>query len=386
MKVKVAIVTRQMVMGGIEKALIAMLESMSEQEYDVTVLVMAKGGELFNEIPNWVKVRCLYGDENTTLKKLTKTIKDKNINKAIKILYYTILCKKTKSIFKQEYYHSKMLGLEKEEYDIAVSYHVPASFPVVYVLNNIKSKKKIAWIHSDVSQYKDYMKLYDKYYYRFDSILCVSKYGAQKFIEMYPSLKQKTEVFYNIIHKDRIKYLAKEKENFDEDFKGIKILTVGRLSTQKGQDLIPSILLQLKKKGHNVRWYCIGDGELRPELEKSIKKYNLEKDFVLLGTMKNPYSYIKNCDIYVQPSRHEGYCITLAEARIFNKPIVTTDFVGAREQIVDKENGLIVKCNEEELYLAIVRLIEDKSLKDKFIANLSRQIDNQENNISRIFS
>ena len=102
--------------------------------------------------------------------------------------------------------------------------------------------------------------------------------------------------------------------------------------------------------------------------------------------MKNPYSYIKNCDIYVQPSRHEGYCITLAEARIFNKPIVTTDFVGAREQIVDKENGLIVKCNEEELYLAIVRLIEDKSLKDKFIANLSRQIDNQENNISRIFS
>ncbi len=60
MKEKVAIVTRQMVMGGIEKALIAMLESIDHEKYDITVFVMVKGGELYNHVPKWVKVECIY--------------------------------------------------------------------------------------------------------------------------------------------------------------------------------------------------------------------------------------------------------------------------------------------------------------------------------------
>ena len=44
---------------------------------------------------------------------------------------------------------------------------------------------------------------------------------------------------------------------------------------------------------------------------------NLNNNIILLGNKNNPYPFFKDCDIYVQPSRHEGYCITLAEARIF---------------------------------------------------------------------
>ena len=112
-----------------------------------------------------------------------------------------------------------------------------------------------------------------------------------------------------------------------------------------------------------------------------IKKNNLEEHFILLGTKNNPYPYIKQCDIYVQPSRHEGYCITLAEARAFNKPIITTDFVGAREQIENGHDGLITKFDETEIYNAIKKLISNNTLCDKFRNNLKRK---EVNTISEI--
>lgn len=370
---KVVIVTRQMVMGGIEKALISMLEAMDQNKYDVTVLVMAKEGQLFKDIPNWVKVRCLYGNEKTTIEKIMKYIKLKDIKRVIKIIYYTVLSKTSNSVFKKSIYDSKMLPIEDEEYDIAISYHVPASFPVIYVSNNIKANNKIAWIHSDVSQYEDYMKLYSKYYDNFNKIMCVSKDALEKFIEMFPKLEHNTKVCYNLISRSRINYMSNKEKGFQDDFNGIRILTVGRLTEQKGQDLIPEILEGLKTDNYDIRWYCIGDGDKREGLEESIKEKKLENDLILLGTKLNPYPFIKECDIYVQPSRHEGYCITLAEARVLNKPIVTTDFIGARDQIVNNKTGIIVRFDKNEISNAIIKLIENKGTRNKLVENLRKE-------------
>jgi glycosyltransferase involved in cell wall biosynthesis len=141
---------------------------------------------------------------------------------------------------------------------------------------------------------------------------------------------------------------------------------------------INNIQFMLLDDNLNLRWYLIGDGEEKENLEYLIKKNNLADRIILLGTIVNPYPYFKECDIYVQPSRHEGYCITLAEARLFNKAIVTTDSVGAKEQIVDGETGLIVKFDKFEIYNAIKKIIENKQLgiyitdnlkKDNLIAN-----------------
>ena len=78
--------------------------------------------------------------------------------------------------------------------------------------------------------------------------------------------------------------------------------------------------------------------------------------------MTNPYPFMNECDIYVQTSRHEGYCITLAEARCFNKPIVTTNFTGSSEQIKNYKTGLIVNFDIDEIYSAIKELLDDNSL------------------------
>ncbi|MDR4216127.1 hypothetical protein COJ92_12155 [Priestia megaterium] len=201
---------------------------------------------------------------------------------------------------------------------------------------------------------------------------------------MYPNLKEKTTVFYNIIDERKLETMTVKSEGFNDQFNGTRILTVGRLTSQKGQDIIPRVLIKLKAEGINVRWYCLGDGENRSELQNLIKKHNLEEYFILLGIKNNPYPYVKECDIYVQLSRHEGYCITLAEARAFNKPIVTTDFVGAREQIEHGENGLITKFDEKELFSAIKVLIENVNLRYEFENNFKKENVNTTSEIKKL--
>ncbi|WP_042401346.1 glycosyltransferase [Clostridium saudiense] len=372
---KIAIVTRKMITGGIEKALISMLEIMLKDKFDITLFVMARGGEFEEYIPKQVKIKCLYGEEKSIKEKIIGKLKRADIIGAIKIPLYTALAIKAKKGYEQERYLSKILPKQTEKFDLAIAYHTPASFPVIYVSEHLNAKKKVAWIHSDVEVYKNELENYIDYYEKFEKIYCVSKYGKDKFDNQYHKMKNKTDVIYNIINNEQIYNLADEYKAFEDNFDGIRILTVGRLTKQKGTDIIPKIIYTILENRFNIRWYVVGDGEERENIINEIKVLGLEERLILVGTKNNPYPYFKECDIYVQPSRHEGYCLTLAEAKRFNKPIVTTDFVGAVEQIKNNETGLIVRFDEREIEESIIKIIEDDELRDKFILNLNKYRD-----------
>ena len=168
-----------------------------------------------------------------------------------------------------------------------------------------------------------------------------------------------------------IKRLANE-ERFIDEFKGVRILTVGRISKEKGQQLTVPVLAKLKAEGYKARWYCIGDGNYRNHIEDLIKKYDLEDDYIILGSKSNPYPYMKDCDIYVQPSLHEGYCITLAEARCFDNPIIATDFTGAREQLVETGCGLVSDISEDGIYTKIKEILDNSKLNNEIKSNLKK--------------
>lgn len=225
-------------------------------------------------------------------------------------------------------------------------------------------------MHFDVSKHSFNKKLYKKLYEKYDKIFVVSNQGKNKLIDVIPGIKEKTDVFLNIISKNLIKEMAKDNIKLDDNYNGTKIVTVGRLSVEKGQDLAIETLKKLRQERFDVRWYCVGDGNSRLDYEKLIKTYNLEEQFILMGAKTNPYPYIEDADIYVQTSRHEGYCLTLAEAKCLNKPIVTTNFIGAYEQIENGYNGLISDCSEDSLYENIKILIEDKHKSEIFVNNL----------------
>ena len=370
MKKKIAIVTRRLIAGGIEKSLISMLRQLDKEKFEVTVFVMGSGGEFEKFIPSWVEIINIYGEENSVKDKILNSIKKLHLIDAAKIPYIYYKVSKARPGKEQEDYLNRLVKPSEKEYDIAIAYHVPASYPVIFVAEKLNAKKKIAWIHSDVEVYKNELNNYIKYYENFDRIVCVSKYGKKKFDMQYPYLSNKTEVIYNIVDINEIIERSNEKIKLEFNSNYINLLTVGRLTEQKGYDLIPYVVNKLKEKRVKFKWYIIGEGELRSKLEEQIISLNLQEDIILLGSLDNPYPYFKNCDIYVQPSRHEGYCITLAEARIFNKPIVTTNFVGALEQITNNETGLVVSFNISELVTAIYKLITNKELRIKFSNNL----------------
>ncbi|HAT4249000.1 TPA: glycosyltransferase [Clostridium perfringens] len=354
--------------GGTEKALINMLHELQKEKYKVTVLLLEKYGGFLNQIPDWVEVK--YLDEYKNLKKYIneppiKSVKELLIKKEY-INAFNFFLSYCISKLKDDisYYYKYLLKdvSDLEEYDIAVAYAGPMDFITYFIANKIRAKKRVQWIHFDISKIGFNKRFAENMYSKFDKIFVVSEEGKNKLNLLIPSLSGKTEVFFNIISSTFIKNMAENEEGFNDNYNGIRILTVGRLSREKGQDITISVLEKLIKQGYEVRWYCIGEGNMRKELEDMIKNKNLQDNYILLGSKRNPYPFMKECDIYVQSSRHEGYCITLAEARCFNNPIITTNFIGANEQIIHEKNGLICECNENEIYKAIKKIIGDKEV------------------------
>ena len=179
--------------------------------------------------------------------------------------------------------------------------------------------------------------------------------------------------------------MSKNEKSFDDLFDGVRILTVGRLSKEKGQELTINVLARLKNEGYKVRWYCIGDGPEKDNYRNRIKSLDIENDYILLGSKLNPYPFMKDCDIYVQPSKHEGYCITLGEARCFNNPIVTTNFTGANEQIKNEITGLVCDISEEGVYKSVKRLLDDKKLYGEIRRNLKSDIVDSTSEVAKLY-
>lgn len=368
--------------GGTEKALLNMISEIPKDEYEITILMLEEYGGFLNYIPRDVHIEYLKG--YTKIKRILNQppyklflyfLKACKLIKAFNIMSLHLLSKIMRErsiIFK--YVLKDYKNIEKE-FDVAVAYAGPMDFISYFVINKIKARRKIQWIHFDVTKIGFNHKFAAKIYKNFDKIFVVSEEGKNKLVKMLPSLQKKTEVFENYLSPENVRKMADNGEGFGDNFDGVRILTVGRLSKEKGQDIAISALAKLKQIGYNVRWYCIGEGNERKYYEKQIREYGLRKDFVLLGSIPNPYPFMKQCDLYVQTSRHEGYCITLAEARCLLKPIITTNFTGAREQIKHEKTGLIIDCNELEIYNAINKLLSNAKMLERFSNNLAMELD-----------
>ncbi len=395
MKKKILFMIINMNVGGTEKALLNMISVMPKEQYDITLLMLEKNGGYLNYIPNWVNLE--YLESYDKIKGLINNpprvssldfLRKGKVIDALNIMAIHLISKwiNNRSVFFN--YIFKKHSYKLVEYDIAVAYAGPMDFISYFVLNKVNAKKKIQWIHFDITKIGFNKKYAEKIYKKFDKIFVVSNEAKSKLDKKLPVIKDKTEKFLNIISPNLINKMANDGKGFEteEEFNGLKILTVGRLSKEKGQDLTISVMAKLKSSGYNVRWYCIGDGSSRNEYEKLIKSYSIEDSYILLGANPNPYPYMKNCDIYVQPSRHEGYCITLAEARCFDNPIICTNFTGANEQIRNYETGIIVDFDKHQLYEAITQIINEEKLRREIKRNLLSENTDTTFEIEKLYS
>jgi glycosyltransferase involved in cell wall biosynthesis len=365
-KKKVLFMITRMNIGGVEKSLLSLLSVFPKEQFDITILFLQKQGGFLNNIPEGVKMeeanwfgeiwKIISQPPPDTLKEYIR--KRKYVKAfAFGLLYFLSRELNNHHLFYRHVF--KTVPKNRASYDIAISYQGPTDIIDYYIAHKVKAEKKVSWVHFDVSKHHINVSLYERLYKKFDKIFVVSNEAKNQLEKKIPGIKNKTEVFMNIVSKKLNHELSNKPVAFDDDYKGIRIVTVGRLSLEKGQDMAIKVLAKLRKHGINARWYCVGDGSAREIYEQLIRRHHLENDFILLGPRVNPYPYIAKCDIYVQTSRHEGYCLALAEAKCLHKPIVTTNFIGAYEQITDGYNGWIVKDSEEELFDKIMFLIEN---------------------------
>ncbi|MCV9884800.1 glycosyltransferase [Metabacillus halosaccharovorans] len=380
MKKKIVFMIINMNVGGTEKALLNMIAEIPKEKFEITILMLEKYGGFLSSIPAEIKVEYINDYQNLKdilnnppHKSALHLLKVGKFKKAFNILITHLISKicKDRSIFFN--YILKDYPEINNEYDIAVAYAGPMDFISYFVVNKIKAKKKIQWIHFDVTKIGFDKHFAAKVYNKFDKVFVVSNEGKHILDKLVPNIKNKTMNFLNIISPKLVVKMSDEGVGFEDDYEGVRILTVGRLSKEKGQDLAISVLAMLRKEGYKVRWYSIGEGGDRKEYEKLINKYKVQDDFILMGSNPNPYPFMKQCDIYVQPSRHEGYCITLSEARCFNNPIVSTNFTGATEQIIHDKTGLIVNFEQQQMCAAIKLLLENRLLRDKLKKNLDNE-------------
>lgn len=370
-KKRIAFVLTSFVVGGVEKSFLDLLDCIDQEHYEVTVFLPDDKGDWTFKLSEKCNVRYLKMENFKTV--FFRQIKQYNFFGALRSLYFRTLSRAFFRIWyrkSSEFFVRSMIQI-KEKYDCVVAYQIINDECVLGSLYRIKASKKIVWSHLDLNKTE---KLYEHWYNKFDKIFCVSKFSQNAVIQCFPSLKNKTEIFYNVINPLRIEKMAEEEKDIQFDNNCVNIVTVARLAKVKGQTMIPRTAHLLLESGYNIKWYLIGDGELRQEIIKKISEEHVENHVILLGNKNNPYPYIKDCDIYVQTSFVEGWGLTVSEAKVLHKPIVTTEAGVMSEQIENNINGIIVyEPTPTALVKEILKLIEKPELRLKFLEKLQEE-------------
>lgn len=357
--------------GGAERAMLNLFETLDSEEYDISLFVLTGQGELSRELPK--NVRLLnknYSNVSVLTKEgrklLMRSVLRAGIGKGMffRRAYYLLrnlfnMLKNRKILPDKLFWRLLADGAPKikDEYDFAVAYLEGGA--TYYVADYVKAKKKAAFVHIDYLKAGYSRELDLDCYEKFDRIFTVSDEVKCHFLEVYPEYECKTSVFNNILNQTKIRETADRGEGFDDGFNGYRILTVGRLTSQKRYDIAIEAMKALKEKcSMPIRWYVLGEGELRESLEQQIKDYGLENDFILMGVKNNPYPYYKECDLYVHATEFEGKSIAIQEAQTLGKTILATDCSGNRESVENGVDGLLCELNPESVSDSILYMIK----------------------------
>ena len=260
----------------------------------------------------------------------------------------------------------RVINAPTMHYDAAIAYS--QCIPTFYVVEKINADKKIGWVNCIFHLRGKEKEWQQKYYQALDDIVLVSDASLRHFMDVYPEFSSKMTLMPDLISERTIENLSHEIKNPFSDNCDVRILTVARLDAKdKGYDIALEACRTLVSRGLKFKWYAIGKGGYRSAIESYLQKYNLEDTFVLLGTTPNPYPYMLNCSLYVQTSRHEGFGLSIAEARVLNRPVVTTEFDSVYNQMVPDKNGLVVPIDATAVADAVQRLLNDRVLYDSIV-------------------
>ena len=293
---KILILNKCLMMGGIEKVLLETLKNLSELYDDIDLVLKDdyKEQNLFlDEIPKNVKIHFLF--EAYSGKNRIK----KEIKRGIKRFFYPIKLKKF---------------LKNKNYDVVIDFS--------YNLFNYKMKfdvPVIGWAHFGAISHEDNNIEKDiregQKYKKYDKVIAICEEMRDEFVNELGIEANKVEMIYNAIDIEKIKKKSEEKnDELEKYLKEDYILQVSRMVPQKQPEELIEVYRELKKRGIKEKLYYVGNGKSYSEVQEKIKKYNLENDIILLGQQLNPYPFFKNAKLFLHTAKHEGIPTVLIES------------------------------------------------------------------------
>jgi len=340
--------------GGAERVLVNVLQNLSHEKYNITLLSETSGGVLEESLPANIHRIFLFKGNNH----LSKFIGSRILYKAYRKVMIGII-----RAIPELLHITGKVGV----YDVEVTCLqdlTPYTIPRFY--HYAKHTRRIAWVHTDLMR-KDYSKALRskiaRSLIRFDSVIAVSQEVKKTLCTLNPRLAGRVAIVPNVVSRDEILAKAADVISLTKPYE-LTIAFLGRLEKVKGIERLLNCCHKLVIEGFRFTLLIVGDGSERKPLEQLANVLHLNKYVIFLGFKKNPYPYLKEADIFVLSSFAEGYPMVLTEAMVLGKAIVATKVSGVHEILHDGEYGLAVDNTDEALYHGLKSIVADRDLRN----------------------
>jgi len=393
---KVLIVSHALELGGAERSLIGLLDALDPNVCTVDLFLLRHEGGLLRDIPQYVNLLPQVSSYTVLARPMKDTLREGHVlltaarlKGKMKAKQYDKKHRYIDSSVALEYSHKYTWHLMPDiqpvtEYDLAVSFLTPHYF----VVKKVRAKKKIAWIHTDYSTVQVNVLSELAMWSAYDHIMSISNAVSESFLKTFPSLRNKLILMENILSKNMlVRQSAEFYTWFDmKKVDTISLLSVGRFTNAKNFDNVPIICKILLKRGLKIRWYLIGFGGDEALIRQIIHESGMVNHVIILGKKYNPYPYMKDCDLYVQPSRYEGKCVSVREAQMLGKPVVITKYATSFSQLEDGIDGVIVPMDNEGCADGIARVLQNPMLMKVLSENCLKRDYSNSNQVGKLYS
>lgn len=344
---KILIVNNNMQIGGVQKSLVNLLHAIHNQ-YDVTLMLFSLTGEYLNDIPKDVTVVPV----KSHYKYLGLSMKEARRHPFTLVgrCFYSLIAK---TLGRKSAVALMNVGQEKiTGFDAAISFLHNAKSKSFYggcndfVLNCVDAPRKITFLHCDYVKCGAHTAENAKQYARFDIIAACSDGCRNVFVGALPELAEKTVTVQNCHNFSSIRALA-DQAPVVMDPTYINVVTVARLSYEKGVLRAIEAIAALGDERKRIRYYIVGNGSQQEQIEQRITELNVSHIVTLCGALANPYGHMKAADLLLIPSYEEAAPMVIDEAASLGTPILSTLTSSAEDMIMSRGLGWVCENSTE---------------------------------------
>ena len=349
MKMKITLVISSLDCGGGERAIVLLAEGLANLKHQVTLITLAdKSTDFYQLSPKVARLELgIMGKSSNLLEAVTN-----NIGRL----------------------HTLRKAIKSTDPDVVVSSLRKTNVSVILALLGIKYPV-IVTEQNDVKVFS-YGLVWETLrrltYPLCSKVVSVSK-GVDRGIELVPSNNR--AVIYNpiTIKDDQTTASLPSEVDLDKNW----IASMGRLTNQKGQDLLLQAFQQIASKHQNWQLLILGQGELREHLEQMRDDLGLSGRVVFTGALRNPFAVLKKAKLFVMASRNEGFPLAHGEALACGLPVIATDCPsGPSEMIRHDVDGLLVPNQDlGALAAAMESLMSDEQKRKQLAAKATEVIE-----------